>query len=469
MDTMNHDQVRMIIELARMMQPDRRGRFLDVACGDNAELYAKVNAQLNAPSLITCDGMDTRHTAISGVPCAEPGSIEAIALEAVSSEPQLNDGNQAIAEIERDDQPIDVFCAQQQLTPVARLQLFQKVCRAIDQAHRHGLIHGGLTPQHIRLFQDGTVRIQPVALRDSLITDPISLRFTSPEQILGDPVTTATDIYHLGIVLYELMTDRFPYRTMLQETDEICEAISVQAPERPSDVVTRERFLTGDRSTRFADQPGDEKQVTSAALRHFLAGDLDLIMLKALHKEPERRYDSARQFANDIDAFLQGRPVMAHGDSRFYRVGKWTHRHPLGTALGLILVTGFTVGLISTTVSLVRTRRERDRAQSAYRIAHRTVENLFTRVQEDHTLDTPSLQPARQALLEPLLRYYENPREASSNDLEALAEAARAQKRVAQIDRLLGLDEFAVWQYESALERYEVLTKRHPGVLALPG
>ena len=132
-------------------------------------------------------------------------------------------------------------------------------------------------------------------------------------------------------------------------------------------------------------------------------------MLHALHKEPERRYASARQFADDIDRYIQGRPVLAHRDSRRYRAGKFVQRHPLASTAGLLLAAALLVGLPVLTISLARARRDRDRAEISYRSARLSIDGLFTQISERHELDAPGLQPARATLLEAALHYYETP------------------------------------------------------------
>jgi serine/threonine protein kinase len=288
----------------------------------------------------------------------ELDSIESIALEALSEVPGPNKSQPAEQEIDvPEDLPVGAYCDQKQLDTFARLRLFQKVCRAIDQDHRRGLIHGGLTPGHIRVFPDGSLQVIPREPSYQPAEGVFKPGYASPEQVLGEPVTTATDVYQLGVLLYELLTGRSPYRFRSQDPDEICNAISEQSPERPSLAVIQPDIPPGLAATIAA-----ARRTTPAKLQRLLAGDLELIVLQALHKEPERRYATAEQFAEDIDRFLQLRPV-AHRDSRFYRAGKFIRRHPVATALGLFMATALTAGLIGSAIGLSRARRERPRAR----------------------------------------------------------------------------------------------------------
>jgi eukaryotic-like serine/threonine-protein kinase len=190
---------------------------------------------------------------------------------------------------------------------------------------------------------------------------------------------------------------------------------------------------------------------------------LELIVLHALHKEPERRYATAQQFAEDIDLFLQLRPVWAHRDCWFYRVGKFIRRHPVATTLGLFMVTALTAGVIGSATGLGRARHERDRAETSFQITRSAVDELFTRIDEQRQFEALSLQPVCATLLENLLRYYENILDLRGNDPEAHDLAAEAQHRIARIDYLIGLPDIAAWQLERSIHRYEELMAHNPG------
>ena len=204
MDAASDDQVEMIATLARGIMAERRGRFLDAACGGDANLRAEVEARLGDAS--KNDGTVEQPSGALADQVANPelDSIESIALEALSEVPGPPESQPAESKIDApEDLSIGAYCDQKQLDTFARLRLLQKVCRAIDQDHRRGLIHGGLTPKHIRVFPDGSLQVIPREPSYQPAEGVFKPGYVSPEQVLGEPVTTATDVYQLGVLLYD--------------------------------------------------------------------------------------------------------------------------------------------------------------------------------------------------------------------------------------------------------------------------
>ncbi len=237
-----------------------------------------------------------------------------------------------------DGPPLTEHCDRSRLDVRQRLALFTRVCDGVQAAHRSLIVHRDLKPGNVLVGSDGEPRLLDFGIARPLADDSgraltqtasfaMTPAYASPEQARNEPLTTASDVYSLGVMLYELITGRRPYRldglTPAQSERAICETspptLRRAVGEAISDDGERRRRLTG------------------------IGGDLERIVAKAMHKEPSRRYDSAAALADDIRRYLDGRPVLAHPDSLGYRAGKFLRRNRLGVgaatlALGAILV-----------------------------------------------------------------------------------------------------------------------------------
>ncbi len=221
------------------------------------------------------------------------------------------------------------YCDRRRLNVAERLRIFQKICAAIEEAHRHKIIHRDLKPSNILVKRDGTPKLldfgiaklldpeigatamEPTATHLRMMTP----QYASPEQISGEPITPASDIYSLGVLLYELLTGHRPYRLKSRAPYEIARAIREEEPTRPSESLTREdNFARSD--TEKNEKPTLDiifaaRGATFEALRDELSGNLDKIILKSLRKNPSERYQSAAELSEDISNYLEKRPVRA--------------------------------------------------------------------------------------------------------------------------------------------------------------
>jgi len=237
-----------------------------------------------------------------------------------------------------DGQPIGTYCDTRQLDVPARLRQFAQVLDAVQYAHANLVVHRDLKPSNILVTADGDVRLLDFGIAKLLADDgpahetqltQISGRaltpdYASPEQIRGEPLTIASDVYSLGVVLYELLAGQRPYRLEIKSAAQLEEAIVCVDPTRPSSVIS--------------DDAAHTRGVSVKRLASALAGDLDTIILKALAKTPAQRYATVAEFGADLERHRQGLPVLAQADSFAYRARKFVRRHRLETAIAVALV-----------------------------------------------------------------------------------------------------------------------------------
>jgi serine/threonine-protein kinase len=338
--------------------------------------------------------------------------------------------------------------AEKPLAPREAAALVQTLARAMHYAHEHGVVHRDLKPANVLLAADGTPKITDFGLAKRLDDDSTRTRtgvvmgtpsYMAPEQASGHSrgIGPTADVYALGAILYEALTGRPPFK-----------AASV------FDTLEQVRY---------------REPVPPSRLQDKLPRDLETICLKCLSKEPDRRYATAQELADDLAAFLVGRPIKARPIGPGERMLKWARRHPAVTGLIAVsiaaLVTLLAGGIwynTRLTRALASAEVERRRAEANFLKAREAVDAMLTEVGDQRLAQVPQMEPVRKALLEKALHFYEGFLQERSSDPAVRRETARAYQRTAEIYQLLGQHDQSEESLRQALLLQEQLAEKYP-------
>ena len=335
-------------------------------------------------------------------------------------------------------EPIDQYCEHHRLDFGDRLRLFLEVCSAVQFAHQRLIIHRDLKPGNILVTADGATKLLDFGIAKILEPDTTANSFeptltefrvltpayASPEQVKGEPITTASDVYSLAVVLYELLTGHHPYRSAGDTAEKVAQAVCEVEPKKPSTVVSAGRF-SGHNTVELGAPASVRTDREAEKLKKRLKGDLDNIVLMALRKGPQRRYGSVELLAQDIRRHLENLPVSARNDTVVYRISKFARRHRAGIAATCIVIVALVVGM-------AMTLQQKRRADRRFNDVRKLANSLLFEI-HDSIRDLPGSTPARKLLVDRALEYLDSLSVESGTDLSLMRELATAYERVGEV------------------------------------
>ncbi|HWX81583.1 MAG TPA: protein kinase [Steroidobacteraceae bacterium] len=350
---------------------------------------------------------------------------------------------------------IDQYCEHHGLSVRQRLELFIEVCAAVHFAHQHLTVHRDLKPGNILVTNDGVVKLLDFGIAKVLDADgPVEAltsmhamtpEYSSPEQIRGEPITTATDIYSLGVVLYRLLTGSSPYRSSNNDPYALAREVCDTEPLRPSANVAEAATYSG---------------------RKQLAGDLDSIVLMALRKERDKRYESVQQFSADVQRYLDNRTVTARPRTWGYSASRFIARNRAVSLASLLLIIVLVAGIVATQRQAKIAAAERDRAQRHFDSV-RQLANSFMFDMHDEIAKLPGSIKARQLLVNKALTYLDLLAKEPGGDPALQLELAEAYMRVGGVQGQIGYNNLgdhaaALRSFQQAIALLEQALGRDP-------
>ena len=362
------------------------------------------------------------------------------------------------------------YCDEHKLNTLERLKLFLQVCAAVQFAHQNLIVHRDLKPSNIIVTKDGTPKLLDFGIAkllsvDSALveTETIGRLFTpeyaSPEQLRGLPITTTSDVYSLGVVLYELLSGHRPFSLASRSAEEIARMITTSEPLKPSVVITRHEAMPHADDGHHSLTPEGISRTREGnvdKLRRRLVGDLDNILLKALRKEPERRYASVQDLSADLQRHLTGLPVLAREDTFAYRAGKFIQRNKASVAAAAVVAITLISATVVTTWQATVAKRERAKAERHFKEV-RNLTNSFLFDFHDSIADLNGATQAREMVVKKAQEYLSTLAQEAGDDRELLWELSTAYLKLGDVQGRPGFSRTgdtagALKSYEQSLD-----------------
>ena len=379
--------------------------------------------------------------------------------------------------------PLDEYCRERNLNITKRLQLFRQICAAVSFAHSRLVVHRDLKPTNILVAKDGVPKLLDFGIAKVLSDEAengdaatvtklgmMTPQYASPDQARGEIVTTASDVYSLGLILYEILTERAAYEFASNRPDEIARVICEVEPKPLSLVVTAEREKRKTKSGKATganniSATGDfSPNETTEPIRQnpkLLRGDLDNIVLKALRKEPARRYASVEQFSEDVRRHLEGLPVTARAPTISYRLEKFVARNRVVVAAGVLLFLTLCAGIAATTWQAARAEHERALAEKRFNQVRALANNVVFKY-HDGIANLQGSTEVRKMLVGDATEYLDNLSQDAGGDAALMRETANAYTKLADVQGKtlysnVGDTNGAIENYGKAIEILEKL------------
>lgn len=340
-------------------------------------------------------------------------------------------------------EPLDEFSNNRDQSVNERLDIFRQVCSAVAYAHRRLIIHRDLKPSNILVTEGSEAKLLDFGIAKLLNVDAdttqtatlmnlLTPAYAAPEQVRGETVTTATDVYGLGIILYELLAGVRPFSFEGKNYQDIVRVICETDPPRPSEVHTLRNKSpeTGENDSKATGDASKKsiKFITGKSLR----GDLDNIVLKALRKDPERRYQSVEQFSEDIRRYQKGLPVSARPDTFAYRATKFIQRNRVAVASSALIVLLLIGGIVGTTWQATRAAQQQKIAEQRFAQVRELANNVVFKYYDD-VEKLPGSTKLRETLVSDALKYLDSLSGDAAGDISLQKELAEAYLRIGRV------------------------------------